>query len=239
MKYLTCLALVLIFFYLPCAQAEEKREVVYFYENYCETCREEEAFADTFFALTGRQLTDFQFKGYNVVQQAARAVYEGALDRLGIETASLPLIIVDDTVYQGSRLYYDLPVDALNWSDTIDSTIIYLFVPACESCARAVEVLEALPDSVAVTRGKYTFSSAVSVNAIDISANPEVADALFEAYGVPDEQRVVPITFFGDRYLSGADAIERSLLRSIRLGCAVGGIALEDFAENKSLRMIN
>ena len=61
-----------------------------------------------------------------------------------------------------------MPADFTGQADDLTSRVHYLYVTACESCARAKAALDALPDSVQVTRGAYAFASPVEVIAIDI-----------------------------------------------------------------------
>lgn len=106
-------------------------------------------------------------------------------------------------------------------AETAVSEIIYLYLPACESCARAVAALDALPETVTVARGGEEIESPVTVTRVDISADPARADALFDAYGVPEDDRIAPCVFFGSEYLSGADAIESQLAEKVAAGAAL------------------
>ena len=223
---LACLLLV------PAALAENARHtVLYFYENYCESCTPEDDFAETFRSLTGLSLDECDFSAWNVVHQAGKSRLEQALAELNLETASLPMAVVDGVAYQGSgEMESSLAETALEWSDETGSIIVYLYAPACESCARAASVLDALPESVSVNRGSVRFESPVSVVRIDASAQTGLANALFEAYGVPDSDRITPIVFFADRYLSGADSIEASIADMVALGWAVGGVDMGEGA---------
>ena len=109
-----------------------------------------------------------------------------------------------------------------------DSRIVYLYVPACESCARAVEVLESLPDSVVISNKDVKGQSVVQIEHIDISARPEVARQMFADFAVPDDERITPCVFFGEHYLSGIAAIERDLANMIGQGMAMGEIEVSD-----------
>ena len=220
------LALLLALLLVSAGHAEETRHrVIYFYRNYCEACTPEEDFAAEFRRLTGLDLAACDFTGWNVARTDGQAALDDALATLGLENAALPMVIVDGEVYQGAAaMNADLSRAALSWHDTHDSEILYLYVPACESCARAEAALEALPEAVEIARGDQTIVSRVLVRRVDISADPGYADALFEAYDVPDDKRVSPIAFFADRYLAGAEAIESRLVDEVNLGWAAGGV---------------
>jgi len=103
-----------------------------------------------------------------------------------------------------------------------DSHIIYLYVPACESCARAVEILESLPESVTIAYPGGQGQSMVHVERIDVSQQPEIARGLFSDYEVPDDERITPCVFFADYYLSGIAAIEKDLVSMVTQGLAAG-----------------
>lgn len=203
----------------------KKHEVIYFYENYCESCTPEEDFAENFQMLTGVSIETCDFSAYNVARSSGREALNAAKSRYGIEQILLPIAIIDGTVYAGSQaLNETLPEVSLTWAETTDSVILYLYVPACESCARAASILEELPHSVIVKRGELEFESIVRIEKIDASTDPANADALFDAYGVPEEKRIAPCMFFSDRYLSGIESIERDLLTMVRIGRASGGL---------------
>lgn len=228
MRRLLSIIVLLCLAVLP-GMAEEQHQVRYYYTNYCEACTPDEDFAEEFRQLTGISLSDCDYAGYNVVQERGKQALSDQLKALGLENVSLPLFVVDGQAYQGAgELNVRLPETAFSWGGTQDSVIVYLYTPACESCARAAHVLDQLPASVNVRRGSYTFESPVTVEKIDASAHMPQADALFAAYEVPDEKRVTPIVFFSDHFLSGADAIEKSLLSMVDLGWAVGGVKVND-----------
>lgn len=219
-----CLAALLLL--AAGARAEPARHAVeYYYINYCESCTPEEDFAARFQSLTGVKLSDCDFTGYNAARADGQAALEAAAERHGLSDPALPMAIVDGAVYQGAgQMNSLLARTALEWHDTLDSEVLFLYVPACERCDLAEAALDALPASVTVRRGDEVFESAVVVRRVDVSADPAYANALFEAYGVPDARRVTPIAFFADRYLSGADAIAERLGQEVALGLACGGV---------------
>ena len=137
------------------------------------------------------------------------------------------MAIVDGAVYCGAaEMESALVEDALSWGVSTDSTVVLLTVPMCESCADAAEILKSLPETVLLRRGNLEIESSVIVQIIDIGTQPEAAAQFFENYAVPDEQRIAPCVFYADRYLSGAEAIQKNLAAEVALGWAAGGIKL-------------
>ncbi len=210
------------------ATAEDTRPVVdYFYENYCGSCRPEDDFREEFRYLSGQDLGGFRFTGYNVAEKHGRSVFDETMDRLQVpkDQRLLPFVVMGDTWYAGStRIRTAMPRDFVAGDDTT-SLIYYLYVTACESCARAKATLDALPQTVQVTRGAYVFDSPVRVVPVDIGGDLGLAQSLFERYNVPQDKRLAPIVFLRDTFLSGADSIERSLLFRLERGEAVGTMA--------------
>ena len=108
-------------------------------------------------------------------------------------------------------------ITVLSATAETESRIVYLYVPACESCARAVRVLDSLPDSVRIG----DIDSAVVIERLDVSAEPERATKLFEQYQVPEAKRITPMVLLGETYLSGIDAIESDLADMVAQGMAI------------------
>ena len=223
MKRMLCFLLILLSLCLPAAA--ESHTVLYFYRNYCESCAPEEDFANHFRSLTGISLSDCDFTAWNVVRAEGQQALDQALADLGLDSCSLPMVIVDGIVYQGAgEMNSSLVRNALSWQPTNDSPVLYLYTPACENCAEAENVLSSLPDHVELRRGEIVFNSRVEVRRVDISADPAFAQAVFEAYNVEDGQRVTPAVFFGDHALTGIREIKEKLLQEIQLGWASGGL---------------
>lgn len=227
---LACLCLVsmpwtLLLGWTP-AIATQKPALYYFFENYCSSCAPEEEFAEEFATLTGEPLSSYDFHLYNLRYTHHRAALEEAIAAFSIppEQQKLPLLIVDGAIYAGSTaIHAALPADALARDpQSTDSVVYYLYVTACESCAKADATLKALPDEVTLTRGDHLFTSPVRVERVNIGEDTALALALFDAYNVPEAQRVAPIAFVKDQYFSGSDAIARFLPDAVQHGAAVG-----------------
>ena len=203
-------------------------EVEYYYRNYCESCTPGEDFAEVFESLTGMPMTECTYQSYNVVTKAGKEALERKAEELGLENPSLPMVVVDGKAYQGdAQMQKVLPEVSLAWTGT-DSRIISFYTPACEKCETARKVYESLPKTVTIRRGEKEIESAVSVREIDASADPDLADRFFEAYNVPDEERVTPIVFLGSHFLSGAEKIERDLASMVNLGWASTSLKVKE-----------
>lgn len=220
--FLTIFGLV---FHAFCEEEPKAREVLYFYENYCESCSPEEDFKEYFRSLTGISIDECEYLAYNTVRSSGQKALKDACERYGLEKKRMPMVIVDGKAYYGAgEMENVLTADALLWGESTDSVIVLLTVPFCESCVRAVKELEKLPETVMLKRGNIEIESRVIVEKMDISKNSGLAAQLFDTYSVPEEERIAPCAFYADRYLSGADAIEERLLSEVLLGWAAGGV---------------
>lgn len=229
------LLLVFIFLNLFSASAEEPMHVEYYYENYCEACSPEKDFVTEFKALTGIDISECEYLHYNTVKSEGLAALDAAVEKYGIESTELPIAVVNGQVYQGSSaMQNDMALDSLEWGGGTDSTIVYLYTPACESCAEVEELLDSLPESMEIMRGSIKFSSTVNITHVDITQNSALARQLFEERGIPEDERVTPSVFLPEKQLIGSEAIKNLLERYLKLGWAVGGLDLAagDAVEN-------
>lgn len=200
--------------------------VEYYYRSYCESCDPAEDFAAQFKALTGVDLSDCEFSAYNAATAPGHGALLDAMAKYGLSDEALPMAVVDGKVYRSSNeLKKKLPADALQWGNGTDSQAVYLYTPACESCARAEAALKALPDAVTVKRGDLSFSSKVRVTRFDVTKESAVAEALFDAYAVPEGRRLTPAVFLPGKALVGIGEIERYLASYVTLGWAVGKVS--------------
>ena len=206
------------------ATADARPMLLYFFENYCDSCKPEQDFINTFPELTGKQISDYQYRYYNVRMSAGREAYEQALAQYDVpeDERYLPMAIVDGHVSAGSsRIEGGMPADFLE-NESTDSVIYYLYSPSCEGCAAAKGTLDALPESLKVKRGMYEFDSRVELISVNIYEQLDTAKALFERYGVPEDEQTTPIVFLGDTYLRGAERINMMLNYMLENAQAVG-----------------
>ncbi len=227
------LALLTLFLSFPICARAEKPPLLYFYENYCESCSLEQAFLRDFGALTGQSAEGYACSFYDMQKGASRAALDAAIETYKIpeDKQRLPLLILDGVVYAGNtEIQRSLPQDFARDESSRESVVYYLYVSACESCARAAVVLDALPEQVRVQRGLFSFDSPVRVERINIGQNTPLALALFEEYRVPEDARIAPMAFVKDRYFAGANAIERGLASAVELGQAVGNALMTEAA---------
>lgn len=232
-RLMACLMMVLMsvcfFSHALCENEAPGREVLYFFENYCESCNPEEDFKAYFRSLTGVSLDACDYRAYNTAKSSGQKALSEAARKYGLEKTSVPMVIVDGIAYYGAgEMDEALVVDALNWGETTDSVIVLLTVPMCESCLRAAKTLKQLPETVILKRGNHEIESVVIPQIIDITEQPALAAALFDAYSVPEEKRIAPSVFYADTCLNGADEIEKRLIAEVALGWAQGGVKLLD-----------
>ena len=110
-----------------------RHSVEYYYRNYCESCTPEADFAAQFRELTGLDLSQCDFTAWNAARADGQAALAEAAERLGIDDPALPMAVVDGIPYQGaSQMRGALVETALSWHETLDSEILFLYVPACE-----------------------------------------------------------------------------------------------------------
>jgi thiol-disulfide isomerase/thioredoxin len=184
------------------------------------------------------------FPIYNVYDTFSRGEYERITDDMGIsrDTLTLPVLIAGGRVFQGfetitanireayltagedifvngrvynpaarktgDRLFEDYPVraDHLN--------IVYFYRITCPECAKATPLIDQLSATVEL-EGRDVPLDITRINTRSANNGERIA-AFFEAYGVPDADRVVPIVFLADSYLAGAEAIGGNLEAHLR-----------------------
>ena len=220
--------------YSLAAESAEHPPLLYFFENYCDSCHPETEFADEFSTLTGRSVGEYSYRYYNVRYENNRRLFEAMAKEYGISSADLflPMVVVDGTAYVGnSGIESALPMDFIQ-NESTDSRMYYLYSPACESCAAAEKIIDALPDTLIVKRGKAEFESKVVVERINIYEDPSRAQALFHRYRVPEDKQTTPVVFLREEYIRGADLNEGRLSRMLSAGLAVGTPEIAASGEN-------
>lgn len=221
LKRLCACLLALICALAPIIGLCEDAQAVYFYLTACESCKPDEAFAERFSQLTGKDASDYKVTYYNVYHAAGKAAYEQATRGLSEEERRLPLLIWNGRLYAGDSSINEALTMGGDARDSNQSLVWFLTAAACESCLKAHATIDGLPAVVGLWIDGKAISSPVSVNEVSISAEPDMALALFDAYKVPDDKRFAPAVFFGDSYLSGDVAIAEELLTLIKEGRAL------------------
>jgi thiol-disulfide isomerase/thioredoxin len=183
------------------------------------------------------------FRGFNIHETIGRARYVELTDELGLDRSLLetPFFIIGGRVFQGydsisanikeayltaaedlyvnkrpynprtkktgSALFDDYPVNPDH------ATLVYYYRITCPECAKTTPIIDALPKMVQVN-GKERPLDIIRINTRSGNNNERIA-AFFEAWQVPDKDRMVPIVFFSDSYLAGIEAISEGLQRSL------------------------
>jgi glutaredoxin len=176
----------------------------------------------------------------NVYEQQGRPVWEQVTDDMGLDRESLqmPSLIVGGRVFQGheniannireafltagedmfvyKRVYN--PATRKTGTQLFDDyaitpdhvTLVYYYRITCPECAKVKPLIDELPASVMVMNSKDVPLDIIRINTRSGNNGDRIA-AFFEAYNVPDQDRKVPIVFFSDSYLVGADAIKAGI----------------------------
>lgn len=112
--------------------------------------------------------------------------------------------------------------------DAPPSRLVYLYVPACSSCAKAEALIRSLGDAVEVRNGEgRTMLSPLVVEKVDLSRDPDRAQALFARYETPESDRIAPSVYFGGHYLAGAGAILSELPGALAEGKAQESLLID------------
>jgi len=151
-----------------------------------------------FFVIGGRV-----FQGYDSISSNIREAYLTAAEDLYVYKRPYN----PRTKKTGPVLFDDYPVNP----DHV--TLVYYYRITCQECARTTPVIDALPKTVQVN-GKERPLDIIRINTRSGNNNERIA-AFFEAWQVPDKDRMVPIVFFSDSYLAGIDAISAGLQRNL------------------------
>ncbi len=210
-RFLAALILMLLAGQPALSEAEQPHEALYFYLEYCETCQPEEELRELLTGYTGLPASDFRLTGYNMTLKASREALEAVCREKGVDADKvlLPLVILDGVWYEGSQaMNYDLPRYAVETAASTETVIYELVMPACEACLEAEKLLDGLPGEAEVRLGRYSFTSPIRIIRVDISREPKLALALFDAWAVPEQDRVAPIAMAGGSYYQGVEAIE-------------------------------
>jgi hypothetical protein len=108
----------------------------------------------------------------------------------------------------GDNLFDDYPVNP----DHV--TLVYFYRVTCPECAKTGPVIDSLPKTVLTAGGERPLDI-IRINTRSGNNGERIA-AFFEAWQVPDKDRVVPVVFLSGSYLAGYQAISGALQQ--RLG---------------------
>jgi hypothetical protein len=182
----------------------------------------------------------------NVFKTDGRYTSDRVTDEQGFDrsTLELPFLLVGGRVYQGNQSIAnnireafltaaeDLTVNKRVYTpatrktgehlfddysiNTGHVTMVYFYRITCQECAKVTPLVNELPSTVSVN-GQQLPLDIVRINTRG-GNNGERVTAFFDAYNVPDEDRMVPIIFFSDSWLAGVDNISAGLQAKLEQG---------------------
>jgi hypothetical protein len=233
------------------AALPEKIELYYFHETVCGSCDGDQEFYDLYNEVLSpedRALYPVKIYPTNVYQTGGKEAFAEKLALFGHSTDNLsfPVLMVNSKLFSGLEsirsnlreafltagedifvngyvynkltepddIFARIPVDADH------STVLYFYRITCEECNAAKPTIDALPESVSIGETD-TPLDVVRLNTRSGNVR-DILYTMFDWYDVPDEDRVVPIVFLSDSYLSGKEDIESRLLADLRDGKGLG-----------------
>ena len=143
------------------------------------------------------------FQGYDSISTNVREAYLTAAEDLYVNKKPYN----PRTRKTGDQLFDDYTANPDN------VTLVYFYRIVCPECAQVTPIIDALSDTV-IVNGRQRPLDIIRVNTRS-GNNGERVSAFFEAWQVPDKDRMVPIIFFSDSYLAGFDAISSGLQQGI------------------------
>jgi hypothetical protein len=223
----------------------EKIEMYFFYEEVCGSCDGTEEFRKISSEQLGDIYETYAYTTYkiNLFERGGMDKYKQVCAEYGfdIEQLELPVFIAGGKVYQGLdniekniREAYltageDLFINQTVYNpqhkktgeelfdgymaDPMHVTAVYFYRVICGECAEAKPYVDGLPESVRIN-GKQIPVDIVRINTRSGNNGDRVL-AFFDAYDVPDEDRMVPIVFTAAGYYAGADAIKEGLEKDL------------------------
>jgi hypothetical protein len=193
---------------LPLAERDQYPNAFYMINAYSTTGRQEyvrvtddlgldrSALQFPFLALGGRV-----FQGYDSIANNIREAYLTAAEDLYVYGRPYNPRLRKT----GDSLFDDYPVNP----DHV--TLVYYYRVTCPECAKVTPLIDALPETAPTAAGERPLDI-IRINTRSGNNGERIA-AFFEAWQVPDGDRVVPIVFFPDSYFAGYEAISGALQR--------------------------
>ena len=183
------------------------------------------------------------FRSVNIYETAGRVIYEQVCAELGLDRGLLetPFLVLGGRVFQGydsinanireayltaaedlfvNKKPYN-PGTRLTGENLFDDysvnpehvTVVYFYRITCPECAQVTPIINALPGTVLVD-GRERPLDIIRMNTRSGNNGERIA-AFFEAWEVPDKDRMVPIVFFSDSFLAGYDMISAGITESL------------------------
>lgn len=239
------MCLISVLFALLPAKAEAAGSTYeFFYDNACASCNEDEKIYEIFeneFSKEEREQLDYEIRTYNVFHKSNKELFEKRIQESGRsrEECGLPVFIADgkwlcgyDQINSTLRSVLleggdaastsgdSVPTDENTSSyaegfleeldaggvDSRDRVMLLFTTYSCDDCSRVKSYLKDGSIAEDITILEFNIAEGGYV---------EVLQEMFELYGVPEEMRKVPIVFYGNNAISGADGICGGLGESI------------------------
>lgn len=188
--------------------------IIFFHDTACGTCDGTEDFCKILSEKVGE--SPYTLYTYNVFQTGERKAAESALLEydIKIEDVSFPAMLIHGKLYEGlESIEQNLEREYLK---NAAFKVIYYYRDDCEECVKLQPFVESLPQSIVIGNEEVPLS--VEACHSRKGDNGDRIRTFFELYQVPEEEQIVPFMVLGDKYLAGAENIQKDLMRMLEQG---------------------
>lgn len=203
-------------------EEENMVSIYFFHETACGSCNGTEEFQnlvhDQLYAYY--DMYPYRLSMYNVFKSEGKASAEKILEEAGLQIneISWPAALIHGDLYEGMDEISDKLIAA--YLKEAESSALYFYRSDCQECIDLKPYMESLPETVSIGGQEIPFRL-VSLNSRE-GDNGDRIRALFEEYGVPDEDQMVPFIFLNHTWLAGQEEIESRLLPLLEQGYGLG-----------------
>ena len=229
--YIVCILLLLLYVLMggkeEASASLDETSIYFFHDTACGSCDGTE----DFLAVVSEQISGYKevfpyrLVMYNVFKSEERDSAQGILAEYGLsmEEASFPMLLIDGKVYEGvGEIEANLKREYLS---SVGSGAVYFYREDCQECIALKSFLDGMPRTVVVDGVEMPFHL-TRLNS-RVGDNGKRIWIMFEKYGVPEEEQIVPVVILRDRYLAGGEKIKRYFMEYLEQGYGLGKVEIK------------
>lgn len=199
-------------------QEQEAVPIYFFHNTACGACDGTEEFRETVEEqISGYQdVCPYELLEYNVFKTGGKEVWDAVAGEYQLENESyiFPVMILDGMMYPGMQEIREQLLPAFLEASGVSA--LYFYREDCPECLDMEPFWEQFSEVLENGQGE-DFCQVLKLES-RTGDNGEQIRQLFELYGVPEEDQMVPIVFLKDGYLAGQKEIEEKLMPALEKG---------------------